>query len=109
MNANPLEKQIEKRVCDFAKSLGVLTYKFNSMSRRDVPDRLLIPPGGVTFYIEFKRLGEKPTRSQEIEIAKIRKQGAKVFVVDNVLDGRNVVSAMVDAMRNSSPLGDPMF
>jgi len=103
MKNDPLEKQIEKRVCEFAHSLGVLTYKFTSPARRAVPDRLFITPNGHVCFVEFKRKGEVPTPSQSVEIAKIRAHGVKVFVVDTVADGRNVVSAMVDAMR------DPMF
>jgi len=90
---NPLEKDIEKKVCDYAKSLGCLVYKFTSPARRSVPDRLFIMPAGRgCFFIEFKRKGCKPTPAQEIEIAKIRKQGITVFVIDNVQDGK----AMVD-------------
>jgi len=103
MNSNPLEKVIEHQVCDFARKLGCYAKKFTSPSSRSVPDRILITPHGVTFFIEFKRRGEVSTPAQHIEQEKIRAHGVKVFVVDNVLDGRNVVSAMVDAMR------DPMF
>lgn len=92
MNPNPLEKDIEKRVCDYAKSLGILVYKFTSPSRRSVPDRMFVLPGGGVFFIEFKRKGQKPTAGQEIEIAKLRKQGARVFVIDNVTAGRCKIS-----------------
>lgn len=92
MNPNPLEKDIEKKVCDYARSLGCLVYKFTSPARRSVPDRLFIMPGGRgVFFIEFKRKGCKPTAAQEIEIGKIKKNMVAVFVVDNVLDGKNVV------------------
>ena len=37
-----LEKQIESKVCDYAKSKGVLAYKFTSPARAAVPDRLFI-------------------------------------------------------------------
>lgn len=92
-NPDPLEKEIEKRVCDYAKSLGMLCYKFTSPARRSVPDRMLITKAGVVFFIEFKRKGQKPTASQEVEIAKIRAQGVKCFVVDNVGDGKRIVQS----------------
>lgn len=92
---NPLEKIIEKRVCDYARSLGVLCYKFTSPSQRSVPDRLFIMPGGRgCFFIEFKRLGQKPTPAQEVEIAKIRRQGTAVFVVDNVHTGKEIIERL---------------
>lgn len=97
MNPNPLEKDIEKKVCDYAKKLGCLCYKFASPARRSVPDRLFIMPGGRgVFFIEFKRLGCKPTPAQEIEIAKIKKQGICVFVVDTVGMGKDAVNRAIN-------------
>lgn len=98
MNKDPLEKVIEKKVCDHAKALGCLVYKFTSPSRRSVPDRLFIMPGGKgCFFIEFKRKGCKPTPAQEIEIAKIRAQGTTVGVVDDVNRGKLFVMDMVQS------------
>lgn len=94
MNANPLEKDIEGAVCAYAKKLGMLCYKFTSPARRSVPDRIFITVNGVVFFIEFKRFGQKPTPSQDVEIKKIRSQGVKVFVVDNVEGGKMVVGQM---------------
>lgn len=88
---NPLESITEKKVCDYAKSLGCLVYKFTSPSRRSVPDRLFIAPGGRVFMIEFKRLGQKPTASQQVEIDKIRQQRVQVWVIDNVANGKRTV------------------
>lgn len=93
-NPNPLEKDIEKHVCDYAKKLGMLVYKFTSPSRRSVPDRMFITKGGVVFFMELKRKGQKPTASQEVEIAKIRAQGVKCFVVDNVVNGKRIIHRM---------------
>lgn len=93
--SNPLEKVIEKKVCDHAKQLGCLVYKFTSPSRRSVPDRIFIMPDGKgAFFIEFKRKGAKPTEAQKIEIAKIRGQGMRVFVIDNVEAGKACVADM---------------
>lgn len=95
MNKNPLEKDIEAKVVAYAKSKGVLVYKFTSPSMRSVPDRMFIAPGGLVFFIEFKRLGQKPTASQEVEIAKIRAQLVSVFVIDNVADGKGQIDVML--------------
>lgn len=95
-NLNPLEKDIEKRVCDYAKSLGMLCYKFTSPSRRSVPDRMFITKTGVVFFIEFKRRGEKPTPSQEVEIAKIQATGVRVYVVDCVEFGEGIIEGSID-------------
>jgi len=94
-NPDPLEKDIEKRVCDFAKSKNILVYKFTSPQRRSVPDRMFLLPSGQVFFIEFKRLGLKPTPAQYVEIERIRKQKVLVFVVDNVEAGKKVIEDML--------------
>jgi hypothetical protein len=95
MNPNPLEKFIEAKVVAYAKSKGCLVYKFTSPSCRSVPDRMFITPTGLVFFMELKRLGEKPTAAQAVEIAKIRKQGVVVFVTDNVEDGKKAIDIML--------------
>ncbi len=114
MKANPLEKDIEKKVCDYAKSLGCLVYKFVAPARRSVPDRLFIMPEGKgVFFIEFKRLGCKPSEAQAVEIEKIRKQGLYVFVVDSVemgkTDVRLITSGKLNSVFNKSKMSDPLF
>lgn len=95
-NKNPLESAIEKKVCDYAKSKSCVCYKFVSPSRRSVPDRLIIMPEGKgVFFIEFKRKGAKTTISQDVEIAKIRKQGMHVSIIDNVAGGKLLVDAQL--------------
>lgn len=90
-----LEKQIEKAVCDYAKSLGILTYKFTSPSRAAVPDRLFIAPDGKVMFIEFKREGQKPTPAQAREHNRLWAQGCEVFVVDSAVFGKLVVDRML--------------
>lgn len=105
-NLNPLEKDIEKRVCDYAKSLKMLVYKFTSPSRRSVPDRMFITQCGVVFFIEFKRKGQKPTAAQQVEIDKIGKACVQVAVVDDVQFGKRIIDLM-DAVRVDT-LRDPL-
>lgn len=94
MKNSPLEKAIEKAVCDYAKQQGCLVYKFTSPAQRHVPDRLLIANGRV-FFIEFKRLKEKPTLAQALEHEKMRAKGAVVYVVDSVESGKRVIDLEV--------------
>lgn len=95
MNNSPLEKDIEAKVVAYAKTKGVLCYKFTSPSKRSVPDRIFITPTGDVFFIEFKRKGQKPTPAQAVEIEKIRSKGVSVFVVDGVATGKKVVDGML--------------
>ena len=90
-----LEKQIEAKVCEYAKTKNVLAYKFTSPARAAVPDRLFVTPDGRMFFCEFKREGLKPTPAQEREHTKLRQHKVNVFVVDNVEQGKAMVDLMV--------------
>ena len=91
-----LEKEIEKKVCDYAKEQGLLVYKFTSPSRMGVPDRLFITREGVVFFIEFKRAGQKPTPMQTREHERLVAQKVDVFVIDDVVKGKLVIDLMVN-------------
>lgn len=91
-----LEKEIEKKVCDYAKSLGMLAYKFTSPGRMSVPDRLFITPSGKIFFIEFKRLGKKPTPAQYREHEHLRDKNVTIIVVDNVDYGKLCIEMMME-------------
>lgn len=90
-----LEKQIEKKVCDYAKERGMLVYKFTSPNRAAVPDRLFICPDGRVFFIEFKREGQKPTPAQIREHDRLAGHRVMVFVVDTVDSGRGVIDVVM--------------
>jgi hypothetical protein len=90
-----LEKQIEAKVCEYAKSKGVLAYKFTSPARAAVPDRMFIAPDGRVWFCEFKREGQKPTAAQDREHIKLRQQKVNVFVIDNVAEGKLMIDVMV--------------
>jgi hypothetical protein len=87
-----LERDIEKKVCDYAKSKGILVYKFNSAARAAVPDRLFIVPHKTMFFVEFKRSGQKPTPPQEREHQRLRAAGVTVYVINDVEAGKVVVN-----------------
>ena len=90
-----LEKQIEAKVCEYAKTKNVLVYKFTSPARASVPDRLFIASDGRAWFCEFKRTGQKPTPAQEREHDRLRKHRICVFVIDNVEDGKSMIDLMV--------------
>jgi len=94
-----LEKQIEAKVCDYAKAKGMMVYKFTSPARAAVPDRLFILNGRV-FFIEFKREGQKSTPAQEREHHRLRQQAINVFVVDNVDAGKDCIDTMCGLIEN---------
>lgn len=86
-----LERDIEKKVCDYAKDRGILTYKFTSPSRAAVPDRLFIGPTGHMWFVEFKQGGKKPTPAQEREHRRLREKMVEVWVIDSVESGKLMI------------------
>lgn len=90
------EKQIERAVCDYARSKGCYVRKFASPSHRGVPDRLFITPEGITFFIEFKAPGKEPTALQSKELETIRAHGVPAYWADSVSTGRMLVNSFFD-------------
>lgn len=91
-----LEKEIEKKVCEYAKGRGFLVYKFSSPNHVGVPDRMFIAPHQRAFWIEFKREGGKPTPVQIRECRKLRDCGFEVYLVDSVEEGKLVIDDQFD-------------
>ena len=78
-----LEKDIERIFCARVTELGGIAYKFVSPQRRNVPDRLVLLPGGVMRFVELKASGKKPTAGQIREHDRLRALGFVVGVVDS--------------------------
>jgi hypothetical protein len=86
-----LEKEIEKKVCDYAKKKGFYVRKFTSPCARAVPDRLMIAPGGYVLFVEFKREGQVPTLAQLHEHKHITRVGGNVKVISSVESGCRLI------------------
>lgn len=89
-----LEKNIENRVCAYAKKRGWRAMKFVSPAYRSVPDRIFFKAPGRAFFIEFKKPGKKPTPKQTLECQRLIDEGFDVFVIDSVEDGMHVIDLM---------------
>lgn len=86
------EKDIEAKVVAYAKSRGVLTYKFSSFSHRGVADRIFIgKPHGYVLFLELKRPGEKPTALQQKFIDDVRAAGAQAHWADSVEAAKTLI------------------
>lgn len=93
--ATPLEKEIEKKIGEYAKKLGCLYWKLTSPANPSVPDRVIIAPGGRVGWLELKRKGQKPTPKQHAKMAELEGKGATVGWVDNVEDGKRFVDKLL--------------
>jgi hypothetical protein len=81
-----LEKQIEKKVCDFAKALGWMSIKNNPVMNKGIPDRTFIKDGQVIF-IEFKREGGVVSPIQRRWLDKLTAHGVKTDIIWSVEQG----------------------
>jgi hypothetical protein len=81
------ESEIEKKVTDYAKKQGWLSFKWVSPGQRFVPDRLYFK-GGRVIIIEFKRPGGRPTTGQWVMHLALDRAGFKVYIVDNIDAGK---------------------
>lgn len=88
-----LEKEIETKVKEYARSKGWLAYKFTSPGHAFVPDGLFISPSGLVVMMEFKQLGKKATSGQLREIQRINEHKVLAVVVDSVEKGKGLIDA----------------
>jgi len=84
-----LESYVERKVCDYAKRRGWLVRKLQWIGRHGAPDRVFVKSGRIVF-VEFKAPGRKPTKNQEQEIARLRREGCEVHVVDDIEVGKAI-------------------
>lgn len=85
-----LERDVERRSCEWAERRGWFHRKYKGPGRRSHPDRLFIFRSLVIF-VEFKRRGKEPTELQWKEHRKMRAHGADVVWVDDIEDFKAVI------------------
>lgn len=90
------ESAIERKVCGrIALDWKGKTYKLNGQGDRGKPDRLVLLPGGVAFFIEFKAPGKKLRKLQEVECERLNELGFVTLVIDDYEDGMRQVEELL--------------
>lgn len=74
---------IERVVTDHARTCGFIVRKLKWIGRIGAPDRLFMGDGRAVF-IEFKATGKGPEPHQKREVARMRRAGMEVHVVNDV-------------------------
>jgi hypothetical protein len=80
------EKEIERRLCGLIKKHGGLTYKFTSPNAPGVPDRIIITPAGVVWFVELKTDTGRLSKIQGHRIGELQQRKANVRVVHGYED-----------------------
>jgi hypothetical protein len=78
------EADIERKFYDHVKSTGGVAIKVNPNWYRNYPDRLVIRPGGSSFFLEFKRPGEKPRKGQALVARYLKRRNILVYWTDSL-------------------------
>ena len=86
-----LEAKIEKAVVEYAEELGGEGLKLRIDGKNGYPDRTFKLPGGIEFLIEFKAPTGKLRDAQKKWIKRLRELGNRVYVVDNIREGKMIV------------------
>lgn len=92
MSEQLLERELEKKCKDWARSRGWWARKFTSPAHRSSPDDIFAK-GGVVLFVEFKRAGKQPTPLQQHEHEVMRSFGLTVQVIDTVFDFHRLLTA----------------
>lgn len=80
------EKLIERKLSERVRSKGGIALKLYSAYFTGLPDRLILMPGGRTYFAELKTTGKKPTARQLAVHEMLRDMGFRVDVIDSQED-----------------------
>lgn len=77
------EKLIEKKLREAVRKLGGKALKFSSPYETGYPDRLILMPGGRTYWAELKTTGKKATPKQLLRQKELRELGYIAEIIDS--------------------------
>ncbi len=93
------EKMIEKRLVEEVKRLDGLIYKFNSQANNGVPDRLIVFPNNLIFFVELKKpKGGITSKVQEHQLEKLKEKGCITFIISNITEVLNFKEYVEDIL-----------
>ena len=78
------ELVVEQKLVRDTQRRGGIAYKLTVPGRRNVPDRLLLMPGGRAIFVECKAPGQKPRMGQQRELERLKALGFETYFLDCV-------------------------
>ena len=76
------EKLLERKCCEAVRSAGGQALKLLAVNFTGLPDRLMLLPGGLAVFVEFKSTGEGLRDRQKLVRGIIEKLGFRYEVID---------------------------
>lgn len=86
------EKDIEKTLVARTDKSGGWALKLPCVYVTGLPDRMVMLPGGIMFFVEVKTTGKKPTSIQLLIHKRLRRLGFAVYVVDSFTELENILN-----------------
>lgn len=77
------ESVVERYFVKRAKALKLLVRKVRFLDRRGAPDRVLLLPNGIIFWVELKAPKKGPTVQQVREHFRLRRAGQSVYILSS--------------------------
>lgn len=76
-----LERDVEQRSRRRVERVGGWLVKLTWIN--GIPDRMVLAPPGIIFFVEFKKPGEKARKLQLARIRRLKRMGFQGYVIDN--------------------------
>ena len=94
------EARIERASAAYAKRRGCWALKLLP-SITGLPDRLILGPGAVVWFVEFKAPGGRLSTRQVLVTEALRRFGFKVSVMDDARDFKLVLDSLLLSRQNA--------
>lgn len=101
-----IEKDIERYLTKKVEKLGGQSLKWVCPGNSGVPDRIIILPGGLLYFVELKRpKGGTVEKLQKLWGQHLAHKGQIVFIIKNKAE----VDAFIDMLEDTSELDVKLF
>ena len=92
MSIKMRESKTEKYLRESVEARGALCYKLAIIGKRNFPDRTILAPGGVIFFIELKVPNKDATRTQSWFHRLLKRLGFRIYICKTKEDVDNALS-----------------
>lgn len=88
------EKNLERKLKKEVEKLGGLCLKLVTPGFTGIPDRLILLPGGIVWFVEVKKPGGTYKSRQKIVIPQLKKLGLNVTTIEDDLELRDLIPCL---------------
>lgn len=93
------ETPIERKVCEYAKTLGIRAHKLQGIGNDNMPDRIFTYRG-YALYVEFKQAGGTVRPGQLIVAKHLAEEHHPTALIDNADEGKALLEDFKEDVDN---------